>query len=287
MNPQYPLVFATLLMRLGVGISVTQILVSFFVEAPVAWSLSLFSIGSLISGVLLSATHLGRPVRFMNSFSNLSSLLSWEAILTPPLLIFMSFLSAGYYFNYPQILILIGKIGTLAFGVSLIYVTAKVYHLKARPAWGTSLIVYEFFISALCMGILGYLGIPQLMGVPVSPGGLFLIVLAMIGLVAEFVVGLYYRRYLRIVSATAFEALREKAASLQFYLWIILGLGVPFVLSGVALIIREIPAFLSVASFLSFFVGALFWRIIFFKVATPLKITPTIDMAHDQRIVFP
>lgn len=283
MNPQYPLVFAALLMRLGVGVSITQILVSFFATAPVAWSLSLFSTGSLFLGVLLSAIHLGRPVRFMYSFSNLSSLLSWEAILTPPLLIFMSLLSAGSYFNDLQILSYIGKIGTLAFGVSLIYVTAKVYHLKARPAWGTSLIVYEFFISALCMGVLGYLGISPLMGVPVSSDGLFLIVLAMTGLVAEFVAGIYYRRYLRIVSTTAFEALREKVVSFQFYLWIILGLGVPFVLSGVALIIREIPAFLSVVSFLSFFVGALFWRVVFFKVATPLKITPTIDMAHNQK----
>jgi len=275
-NPQYPLVFSTVLMRLGVGVSMAQVLVSFFAGAPVAWSLSLFSIGSLLLGVLLSMTHLGQPVRFMNSFSNLSSLLSWEAILTPPLLISMSLLAAGSYSNGLHNVSPVGKIGTLVFGFSLIYVTAKVYHLKARPAWGTSLVVYEFFVSALCMGILGYLGIPPLMGTPVSSEGPFLVALAMMGLAAEFVVGLCYWRYLRIVSASAYEALQEKVTFLQFYFWIIFGFGVPFVLSGVALIGREISAFVSVASFLSFFVGALFWRVIFFKVATPLKITPEI-----------
>jgi DMSO reductase anchor subunit len=277
MKPQYPLVFSTLLIRLGVGVLITSILVSLVSRSvPPTLFLGIFSICCVLLGVILSMTHLGQPKRFLNAFANLSSMLTWEAILTPPLLVSIVLLVIGSYVGNLTVLTGVGKIGTLVIGSSLIYVTAKVYHLKARPSWATSLVVYEFFVSALCMGILGYQGLLPLTGIPEASGWPFLAVLALSGLAAEFVVTLYYRHYVRNVSATGFEVLQEKGSAIQFYLWIILGLAVPFMLSGVALIAREVPAVLSVFSFASFFLGAMFWRIVFFKIATPLKITPEI-----------
>ena len=277
MNPQYPLVFSTLLIRLGVGVLITCIVVSFVSESlPLTLPLSIFSMCCVLLGVILSMTHLGRPKKFLNAFSNLSSMLTWEAILTPLLLTSMFLMILGSYLGNLPVLVGIGKLGAILFGVSLVYVTAKVYHLKARPSWATSLVVYEFFVSAFCMGILGYQGALSFVGKSSESGWPYLAVLALGGLTAEFVVTLYYRHYIRSVSLTAFEALQEKTSSIQFYLWITIGLAIPFILSSIALIVRELPEFIAIISFVSFFLGAMFWRIVFFKVATPLKITPDI-----------
>jgi anaerobic dimethyl sulfoxide reductase subunit C (anchor subunit) len=277
MNPQYPLVFSTLLIRLGVGILITYIIMSLASEpVPSAVPLGIFSMCSVLFGVILSMTHLGQPKRFLNAFANLTSMLAWEAILTPLLLISMFLLVVGSYFGDLAVLIGAGKIGGVVFGVLLIYVTAKVYHLKARPSWATSLVVYEFFVSALCMGILGYQGLLPFLATSANSAWAYLVILALSGLIAEFVVTLYYRHYVGTVSATALEVLRDKATVSQYYLWLVLGLALPFVLYCLALITKEAYRPLMVISFLSFFLGAMFWRILFFKIATPLKITPEI-----------
>ena len=47
MNPQYPLVFSTLLIRLGVGIMVTHIVMSMaYHPIIVDWQIAIFSLGS-------------------------------------------------------------------------------------------------------------------------------------------------------------------------------------------------------------------------------------------------
>ena len=152
----------------------------------------------------------------------------------------------------------------MLFGVLLIYVTAKVYHLKARPSWSTTLVVYEFFLSAICMGILGYISLGPFFGKGAVTGLFFLSGLAMIVLIAEFVVTLYYRHYVRTVSQSASEVLSDASSKYQYYLWIVLGLAVPFVLCTVTLLAREIFNAMVVACFLSFFLGAMFWRVLFF-----------------------
>jgi len=42
-------------------------------------------------------------------------------------------------------------IAALVLSLALVFVTAKVYHLRARPAWSTSLVIYEFLLSTICL----------------------------------------------------------------------------------------------------------------------------------------
>ncbi len=277
MKPHYPLVFSTLLIRLGVGVIIANIVMALAGKSDLdEWPVAVFSMGCVLLGVILSMTHLGKPQRFLHAFSNPKSMLTWEAVLTPLLIGNIFIFAVGSYFGHIAWLIAIGKIGTVIFGLWLIYVTAKVYHLKARPAWSTTLVVYEFFLSAICMGILGYIAIVPFFGKATNSGLVYLSGLAMIVLASEFVVTLYYRHYVRTVSQTASEVLRDTSSISQYYLWIGLGLAVPFVLCTITLISGEIYRAMVLVCFLSFFLGALFWRVLFFKTATPIKITPDI-----------
>jgi len=279
MKPQYPLVFSSLFIRMGVGIMVTHIMIAFAHNPIVADSLvAVFSMAVVGLGIVISMLHLGRPNRFLHAFYNLSSPLTWEAILTPLLLASMFAIAVSAHFEGLEWLRILGKIGTVLFGVLLIYDIAKVYHLKARPSWSTPLVVYEFFLSAVCMGILGYVGIVPLLGKEINSGFFFLSGLAMIVLLAEFGTTLYYRHFVKNISQTASEALQEKTALLQYSLWLVLGLAIPFALCSITLMTKQVHEGAVLASFVSFFLGAMFWRVLFFKAATPIKITPDIDM---------
>ena len=279
MNPPYPLVFSSLLLRLGVGIMVTHIVMSMaYNPIIVDWQIAIFSLTVILLGVLISMVHLGTPKRFLHAFYNPASLLTWEAILTPLLLVSLGVLAVGSYFGESVVLRVIGKGGTVVFGVMLVYVIAKVYHLKARPSWATPLVVYEFFLSAIGMGVLGYVGIMPLVGQSVNPGVIYLSWVVLIVLAAELAMTLYYLHYVRGISRAASEVLQERMSIFQYYLWIGVGLAIPFVLSALTLITNKVQGTVVVVSFFSFFAGALFWRVLFFKIAKPIKITPDIEI---------
>jgi DMSO reductase anchor subunit len=68
MKPQYPLVFSTLFMRVGVGVSIAHILVAVAGKPCLSNLLvALFAIVVIVFGVLLSMTHLGKPQRFFHA----------------------------------------------------------------------------------------------------------------------------------------------------------------------------------------------------------------------------
>ena len=279
MKPQYPLVFSSLFIRLGIGVMVTQISVSFVATSYIPdWAIAVFAIGSVVMGTLISMVHLGKPNRFFHAFYNISSPLTWEAILTPLLLGSMSIVAVASYFGMADIFLLIGKIGSMICGVALIYTMGKVYHLKARPSWSSSMVVYEFFLSAACMGVLGLAGILSFQG-----GGAESVVKTLAGwafvlLVLEAAITLGYRRFVSAVSLTAAAVLEENASKGQYYAWLGLGLLIPLTVSAIILVTGQGPPVLVCLAFVSFFLGALFWRILFFKCATPMKITPDIDL---------
>lgn len=279
MTPQYPLVFSSLLLRAGVGVMVTHIFVSFFVFSPVAdWAVTALAASLALLGIITSMLHLGRPSRFFHAFYNLSSPLTWEAFLTPLLLI--SMLSVGLGAGLPGFGTLgaAGKIGTVVFGIALIYVMGKVYHLKTRPSWSTPLVVYEFFLSAACMGVLGYLWLLSLNGESVVLLVVSLSGIALILLMTEYVLTWYYQRFLKAISPTLSEFPRGRETTNQYYGWIAFGIVVPFLLSAATLAAREIHHGIAFLAFACFLLGSLLWRIVFFKYAAPIKITPDIDM---------
>jgi len=126
------------------------------------------------------------------------------------------------------------------------------------------------------MGILGYAGLMSFAGQSMNAGFSPLVAAGLAALIAEFVVTLSYRRYIQHVTASSSAVLRERSSFIQHYLWVILGMFVPSVLCIVVLLARQSFGGMIFCGFISFFMGAMFWRILFFKVATPLKITPDI-----------
>ncbi len=277
MKPHYPLVISTLLMRLGVSIIVTHIVTSIWYDSTLSDGLvAVISIVSVGLGGLFSMAHLGRPTRFMNSFANLSSMLTWEAILTPLWLVSACALAVASYMDGPSFVLVLSKCGTVVFGISLIYATAKAYHLKARPSWATPLVLYEFFLSAACMGILAYLGLATLLGTLPSEELLPLGMVLLAVLLSEFALTISYRYHIRAVSKSASEVLQDRMSSLQYGLWIVLGLMLPAIVIAFALVTRHLSMEGALISFAGFFIGAVLWRVLFFRVATPIKITPDI-----------
>jgi DMSO reductase anchor subunit len=264
---------------MGVGIIVTHIVIS-LAYAPIVndWLVAIFAMASVLLGIVISMMHLGRPNRFLHAFYNPSSPLTREAIFTPLALASIFSLAVGSYFGDMRLLVVLGQIGSVVFGILLIHDIARVYHLKARPSWSSPVVVYEFFLSAACMGILGYVGIIPFWGEEINAGLFYLSGLVLIVLVAEFAVTLYYRHFVKTISESASEVLGGKTALTEYALWIGLGIAIPFVSCCFTILTEELHKGLVLASFVSFFIGAMFWRILFFRVATPIKITPDIDM---------
>lgn len=212
----------------------------------------------------------------MNSFANRSSMLTWEAIFTPLLLGSTFALGVTTYVGTSTALILLCKCAVIIFGISLTYVTAKAYHLKARPSWATPLVLYEFLLSAAGMGILAYLGLIALLGAIPNAELFSLSAILLSVLVAELALTIYYRHYICSVSKSASEVLQDRTTSLQYIVSIVLGLVFPLAVIAFALLTQHLSREAALISFVGFFTGAVLWRVLFFKVATPIKITPDI-----------
>ena len=103
MKVHYPLVFSTLFMRIGAGAIVVQVLSNWLWRSTPDWPIALFALVAIALGGMLSLAHLGRPKRILNSFSNMrSSMLTWEAIVNPPLLLVL----AVFHFLVPFLVLI-------------------------------------------------------------------------------------------------------------------------------------------------------------------------------------
>jgi DMSO reductase anchor subunit len=268
---------------MGIGIMVTHIGVCFLSSTAIAdWPIALFAAGAILVGTIISMLHLGRPKRLLHAFYNIASPITWEAFLTPLVLISIVGVGVASYVNGLNMVAAAGKVGTVVFGIALIYTMGKLYHLKARPSWSTPLVVYEFFLSAACMGMLGYVLVISFTGAIAESVVVFLSGLILIMLACELGLTIYYWHLVKTISPNISEILEERVSLMQYYAWLGLGLAIPFVLSVVTLFTKELDSAVVCIAFVCFMVGALFWRILFFKFAVPIKITPDIDMQHES-----
>lgn len=102
--------------------------------------------------MLASATHLGKPFRFINAFSNLNSMITQEGIWSIGLgiTLFIAVILAFKGQKIPKMLYLIG--GFIACGLllvsSLVYVKASGF-----PAWSNGLSIVYYFSSAILLGV--------------------------------------------------------------------------------------------------------------------------------------
>lgn len=276
MREEYKLIFLTLLVRLGLGTLIVYIVTSFWAPITQEYIVTFIALAVTVLGLALSLLHIGRPVRIFNTFANRRSAMSWEAIIAPPLLLAISALVGCSYLYPTSIWHPVLKVIVLLLAVFFIFVTGKVYHLRARPSWSTPLVLYEYFTSAAIMGLLGYasalVALGNMPGVYAQVFGCLLSLL----IVAESIITYSYRSRAIRVTVTARKALVESRSTKQLYLYfVIFGLIVPAALSLLLALgvqtSRVVPIALA-----TFLLGAVWWRVLFFRSATLIKITPDI-----------
>ena len=275
MKEEYKLIFLTLLVRLGLGTLVVYLTTSFIGPTVSEAGVALTALVVTASGLGLSLFHIGRPVRILNTFANRRSSMSWEAILAPPLLIVIFALACLSYLFPNNPFLFIPRALVLILAMAFIFVTGKVYHLRARPSWSTPLVLYEYFTSAAILGLLGFAFILVVSGTMTENIGRAIGVLLIPLLAGESIITFSYRNRAMNVTPTARQSLASPKTKKLYFLFVLVGLVVPaglavFLVFGVGMP-RVVPA-----AFIAFLLGAVWWRVLFFRSATLIKITPDI-----------
>jgi len=275
MKEEYKLIFLTLLVRLGLGMLVVFILTSFLVPSVKEYIVALAALAVTACGLGLSLLHVGRPIRILNTFANRRSAMSWEAIISPFLLLAIGALTLISFSNPENRWIGLLRGVVLILAVAFIFVTGKVYHLRARPSWNTTLVMFEYFVSAVVLGILGFALVLVATGSMTEEFSRLSGFLLVPFLIAETVIAYAYRARAIRVTETARKALEERATKRLFAWFVALGLMLPTALALMLAIGSRVQAVVPIALG-AFLLGAVWWRIIFFRSATLIKITPDI-----------
>lgn len=277
MREEYKLIFLTLLVRLGLGTLVVYIVTSPWLPPLSETFVTLAALVTTCTGLGLSLLHVGRPGRILNTLSNRKSAMSWEAILAPLMLSAVGLLVLFSYF-YPASSWLSGlRMVVLFLAIAFIFVTGKVYHLRARPSWNTPLVLYEYFISAFIMGLLGLAFVCYATESMTIPLGRFFGYALLPLLFAETIITYAYRVRAMRVTTTARNALKTASARRLYIFFVVFGLMTPLALAIALSLGIDLSVIVPVALG-TFLLGAGMWRVIFFRSATLIKITPDIDI---------
>jgi DMSO reductase anchor subunit len=201
--------------------------------------------------------------------------MSWEAILSPPLLIAISALVFFSYLFPDSAMLIVPRAFVLILAIAFIFVTGKVYHLRARPSWNTPLVIYEYFTSAIILGLLGFAFFLLISGNMTEKMGQILGFLMIPFLVAELIITFAYRNRAMHVTQTARKALEVPRTKKLYFLFVLVGLLAPVGLTPFLILGIGVPGAVP-AAFFTFLVGAVCWRVLFFRSATLIKITPDI-----------
>lgn len=150
-HPHWPLVFMLVLTQLSIGaFTVLWILGlqgqkdGLFVSALAAFGLAALSLGA-------SALHLGRPIHAWRAMRGLRrSWLSREALTLTLFAGTAQAYAAMLFFKIPGTSA--AGLATALFGAAGMFCSARIYLVKARPAWNTAYTIAEFFSTALILG---------------------------------------------------------------------------------------------------------------------------------------
>ena len=149
-HPHYPLVFMLVVTQLCVGAFITLWLLAYANGANLAIA-ALASLG--LAGVSLGAStlHLGRPIHAWRALKGLRR--SWlsREVLTLSMFAGAAGAFAGLLFFGLPYLKLAGFATALA-GLAGITCSARIYIVRARPAWFSGYTIAEFFSTALLLG---------------------------------------------------------------------------------------------------------------------------------------
>lgn len=150
-QPHWPLVLMTTLTQTSVGafcaLVVDQMMYSAQVVRSAAWALLLVAAIAMIASTL----HLGRPAYAWRALSMWRR--SW---LSREVLLFTVFagLGTGYAVAlwWSGGLAMLFGLCTVVAGIAAVFASARIYIVRARPAWNSSHTVAEFFLSAAFTG---------------------------------------------------------------------------------------------------------------------------------------
>ncbi len=228
MRPQYPLCVSTMCQRLCMGtFSIALIanwLFGMFLPMNV---IALITIALLALGMLGTMSHLGKPGRFLNALKNPTSHLTLEMITCIPVgICYLAIGLNGLLYAMPStVLVILEVVGLLA-SVLFIWVTARAYRMKARPAWNTVFTPLNFMLEYVSAGCLGTCFFAVLFGgqIPVA----FLVMTAVL-LAASLAGQLFYTYYVGRVGYRV-DVKPFDGESMGFYTaWIVSGFVVPVI----------------------------------------------------------
>jgi len=150
-HPHWPLVFMLVLTQLAVGAFATLWLLDLLGQGTALTVAALTSLG--LAGISLAAStfHLGRPIYAWRALKGLRR--SW---LSREVLTLSLFAGAANAFAAMLLFDLPGRpvvgLFTVLAGIAGVTCSARIYVVRARPAWCSSYTVAEFFMSALLLG---------------------------------------------------------------------------------------------------------------------------------------
>jgi len=150
-HPHLPLVFMLVLTQLAVGALAMLWLLDLAGHAARLWISAMASLG--LAGISLGAStlHLGRPVYAWRAMRGLRT--SW---LSREVLGLSLFAGVASMFAGMLLLNIPGRpwigLATAVFGAAGITCSARIYVVRARPAWCSGYTVAEFFATALLLG---------------------------------------------------------------------------------------------------------------------------------------
>jgi DMSO reductase iron-sulfur subunit len=150
-HPHWPLVFMLVLTQLCVGAFVTLALLVFHRPAAELNSAALGSLGLAAISLAASTLHLGRPIHAWRAIRGLRR--SWLSREVFSLSLFAGaahIFAALLFFGLPAA----GTAGfvTSVAGVAGILCSARIYLVRARPAWFSGYTIAEFFSTAVLLG---------------------------------------------------------------------------------------------------------------------------------------
>jgi DMSO reductase iron-sulfur subunit len=150
-HPHFPLVFMLVLTQLAAGAFSALWVLDLFGEAGNLWLSALCSLA--LAGLSLGAStlHLGRPVYARRAMRGLRT--SW---LSREVLALSLFAGAAASFAAVLLFGLPGRaavgFATLILGITGVTCSARIYIVRARPAWNSGYTVAEFFATAMLLG---------------------------------------------------------------------------------------------------------------------------------------
>lgn len=262
MKPQFPLVFSTLCQRISMGAyTLGMVAVYLFgMDIALGW-LALISLVILGIGMLGSMTHLGKPARFLNTFSNMKSHLAQEGLLVFIIgVLYIVVGIDGWLVSFPAGATIAVRVLALAASLAFISVTALAYHMPARPAWKSYATPITFLLTWLSTGSISVVAWAAITQVPVDTGFLYLTAALMIIALAGQA---YYTFYVgRIGYKIDVRPLSEEFKNV-YVSWLIIGAIIPILIVTLMLFLG-VTSLLAVALFFVNAIGLCIWQAFFF-----------------------